>query len=70
MRASFIAVALVGLVAAACGSSSSTPDVVAASAPVVATADVTTAPAQTTASHVKLGFAFTANLLGELEPCG
>lgn len=60
------------LVVAACGSSTtpSEPAPVTTAAPITVAADVTTPPAQTTASHVKLGFAFTANLLGELEPCG
>lgn len=62
-----------GLATAACGGSASAPDagpgpVTSASAPVGASDGSASEVAG--ASHLKLGFAFTANLLGELEPCG
>jgi len=71
------ALALLGLVAVGCGKAEVLPlaSVDAATAineaPAVAAAAVdaaTEAPAR--ALGLKLGFAYTANLMGELEPCG
>jgi hypothetical protein len=46
-----------------------TPNLVDAAAPTAAAVEAATeAPAR--ALGLKLGFAYTANLMGELEPCG
>ncbi|MFO0749921.1 MAG: hypothetical protein U1F43_30265 [Myxococcota bacterium] len=71
-RLSGIAGAVIGLggalALAMCGGTTA-PDAGVSVAPEAAAVD-TAAPVQANATHVKLGFAYTANLLGELEPCG